>query len=191
MIIKKIALCLILAGINSLFTITAFGQNTQTKVTTLNGLQCQGKVSYHNNGKVEVCSLAKAQVVSNLELPGQTVVCFNEDETVRFFFLHEPALLNGHLCKGKGHEWMQTIYPNGKPKLLWLEKDETIQGIPCKAASFTGDVFGGSAGVHFYEDGKLAQCKLSTDFTYQGKKFRRGKKLRLDMQGKIVESINL
>ncbi|MFA6260304.1 MAG: hypothetical protein WC760_02465 [Bacteroidia bacterium] len=160
----------------------------QTKTQKVQGIECTGQVKYYANGNLEVCSLAKAQIVSQLELPDQTVVCFNPDQTLRFFFLEKPTLLNGHLCKGHGHDWMQCIYPNGQPKLLWLEEDEIIQGIPCSAASFWSDVTGGSAGVHFYENGKLAQCKLSTDFTYEGKTFEKGQHLMLDKNGKQVTS---
>lgn len=160
----------------------------QTKTQKVQGLECTGFVQFHPNGNLEVCSLAKAQIVSQLELPAQTVVCFNPDQTLRFFFLEKPTLLNGHLCKGHGHDWMQTIYANGQPKLLWLEADEIIQGIPCSAASFWGEITGGSAGVHFHENGKLAQCKLSKDFTYEGTSFKKGHHLILDKNGKLVIS---
>lgn len=153
---------------------------------TPNPYACKGQTKHYPSGNLEVCTLATAQVVSNLMLPANTVTCFNDDKTLRFFFLEKPTMLNGYMCKGKGHNWMQTIYPNGKPKLMWLEHDEVINGIPCMSASFMGDVFGGSAGVHFYENGNVAQCKLSKDFTYKGTAFKKGDKLHLDQSGNII-----
>lgn len=160
----------------------------QVKTQKVQGIECSGQQKFHANGKLEVCTLATPQTVSQLLLPANTVVCFNHDQTLRFFFLEKPTRLHGYLCKGHGHDWMQCIYPNGQPKLFWLEEDETIQGIPCAAASFWSDVTGGSAGVHFYENGKLAQCKLSKTFTYEGKTFKKGSHLKLDKTGNVISS---
>ncbi len=152
----------------------------------IQGIYCKEFVNYHPNGNILRCKLATPQTISNITLPENTLLCFNEDKTIHYFFLEKPTRINGHLCKGSGTNWMHTAYPNGNLKLIWLEEDETIQGIPCMAATALRDIFGGGVGVGFYENGKISRCKLAKDFTYQGRNFSKGDILKLDQSGQMM-----
>ncbi|TFH00876.1 MAG: hypothetical protein E4H13_06300 [Calditrichales bacterium] len=101
-------------------------------------------------------------------------------------------MIQGHLCRGEGHEFMTAFYPNGQLKTAWLAQDETIQGIPCAKFKFLSAVLGWIEGsgkngsTVFYENGLLLYCELSENFTIEGRRFRRGDALRFDQEGKLV-----
>jgi hypothetical protein len=144
----------------------------------IQGVLCKDFAGLYPNGSLRYCRLAEAQPVAGITLPANTTVYFHPDSTIKHFFLDGPALVNGYLLKGSGNNWMHTVHTNGSLKLIWLEKDEVINGIPCRAATFWRDVFGG-AGTHLHSDGKVARCRLAGDLSIDGKNFKKGEELKI------------
>jgi hypothetical protein len=101
-------------------------------------------------------------------------------------FLPKNMEIQGILCRGHANDWQTVFYKNGKLELVWLARDQEIQGYPCKKATFWTEIFGSSAGVHFHENGKLKKFKLAKDMTIQGHRFIKGDIIRLDTEGKLV-----
>ena len=102
-------------------------------------------------------------------------------------FLPKNMEVNGILCHGDTHHgWMVAFYLNGQLALAFPAKDVTVQGIPCKKATFWTEFFRKTCAIKFHENGKLAQCRLARDFEIQGKKFKKGTLLRFDKNGKLI-----
>ena len=83
---------------------------------------------------------------------------------------------------------MTHLYPDGSPKIIWLARDEIIQGLPCARFEWFGDVFGGASDVVFYPNGTLKHAKLSRDATVQGQELRKGDHVLFDRNGKLVSA---
>jgi hypothetical protein len=59
-----------------------------------------------------------------------------------------------------------------------LSEATEIQGVPCQA--------GVMKPVQFYSSGKLMNCSLSKNYIVGEKTFKKGQKLALDENGKVV-----
>ncbi|BBB32008.1 hypothetical protein TTHT_0405 [Thermotomaculum hydrothermale] len=119
-------------------------------------------------------------------LPKGTIIHKRTKDKIYVFLPHNTKI-QGLLCRGDKHQgWETVFYTNGKLALAWLAKPAVIQGIPCAAASFWTELFGGTAAVTFHPDGKLAGCKLAKDVTIDGHTFKKGDYVRFDSKGKLI-----
>lgn len=151
------------------------------------GIPCQrGHAWFDAAGRLTSCALSRAATIRGAELPSGSWVSLRSDGALEYVFLPGDTRIQGHLCRGQGHDFMTTFHPGGALELCWLAEAEQIQGVPCGRATFIADVFGGGAGTYFHENGKLAGCKLSRDATLEGRPFRRGDHVRIDPNGKLV-----
>lgn len=178
------------------------------KPADFKGIPCQGLVKLQQNGKISRCILSRDFTLSNYLLPAKTKVMFYSDGTINacwlsrettlygqslpegtgvFFttqgalnycFLPRHTLIQGHLCKGRGSNYMTGFYPNGTLRVAWLARDEEIQGIPCAS--------GFNIGTFFHENGKLQSCSLFRDVTIQGNVFRKGTQISFDRDGGLI-----
>jgi hypothetical protein len=128
------------------------------------------------NGKLKSCQVSREIPFGEITVPAKSWINLNDDGSPAFVFLGHDAKINGYLCKGGGGtEGPSTaLYPSGKLKTCWLAEDTLVNGVPCMHASFLGDVFGGTSELDFFESGAIKGCKLSRDFTVDGRSFHRG-----------------
>ena len=129
--------------------------------------------------------LASPETIQGHALPEGTRVSVDVEGNLDICFLGRDTDLEGHLCRGKGHNYMTGFHPNGRLRLCWLRNPETIQGVPCRRATFINDVFGPSVGVAFHPDSSLAGCKLDRDATIEGRAFKSGERVEFDNHGNL------
>lgn len=158
-----------------------------TRTTVVDGVPCAaGYVWRFADGRLAQCTLERAATVRNMELPAGSVVAFKQDGTNAFVFLPGTAVIEGHTCRGHGHDVQTVFHPNGRLALCWLEQDETIQDVPCAKLTFLGEIFGGTAsGVTFADDGRLTGCRLSRDLVGDDRVFRKGTRVGYAADGRL------
>ena len=129
--------------------------------------------------------LELSETIQGHRLPPGTRVRLDIAGNLDVCFLGRDTELEGHLCRGQGHDYMTGFHPNGRLRLCWLKKPERIQDIPCRRATFFNDVFGPGVGVEFHPDGSLAGCKLDSDVTMEGRVFEAGERIEFDPEGNL------
>ena len=155
-------------------------------------VSCTGQPEYYENFNLEYCILSREDTLSGQPLPAGTEVHFTEDG-VNWCFLQKDTIIQGHLCRGKGHNFMTSFHPNGQLRTAWLAIDEVMQGIPCSKFRFLSAVFAGIHGkpcqTSFYENGQLRYCELSKNMTIQGKSYKKGDAVRFNTNGTLVDML--
>ncbi len=129
--------------------------------------------------------LERPETIQGHALPAGTRVALDGAGNLDICFLGRDTELEGHLCRGQGHNYMTGFHPGGRLRLCWLRNPETIGGVPCRRATFLNDAFGPSVGVAFHPDGSLAGCKLDRDFTVQGRELKSGVRIEFDRNGSL------
>ncbi len=186
------------AGAGAVFTLLLiFGSRNQPitslrasaprgEVADIQGIPCTGPVEYYQNGKVKSCTLGREDTLSGQPLSPGTVVTLRPDGSLDWCFLQENTVIQGHLCRGSGHDFMTGFHPNGKLKVAWLAEDEVIQGVPCAKFSFMPKLLGGGERTLFDETGRLRYCRLSDTITIEGQHLKKGDEVRFDSEGHLV-----
>ncbi|MDP7609834.1 MAG: hypothetical protein QF814_08965 [Candidatus Marinimicrobia bacterium] len=151
---------------------------------------CSDETEYYVNGNIEFCFLEQSGTLSGQALPKGTGVHFTEDGVFDWCFLQQDTEIQGHLCRGDGHSFMTSFYPNGQLRTAWLAINEAIQGIPCAKFRFFSALF---AGIHsktgqtsFYENGQLRYCELSENITIEGELLRKKEAVRFNSDGTMI-----
>jgi len=129
--------------------------------------------------------LESSETIQGHILPAGTRVSLDNVGNLGICFLGRDTELEGHLCRGAGHNYMTGFHSNGRLRLCWLKEPETIQGVPCRRATFFNDAFGPTVGVMFHADGSLAGCKLDRDFTVDRREFRSGERIEFSRNGNL------
>lgn len=138
-----------------------------------------------NNTEVSQKQSAEDQNDRPSFLPEGTVIHSRRGNEI-ICFLPRNTEVQGLMCRGSGHNWQTVFYTNGKLALAWLAQTEEIQGVPCMAASFLREVFGGSSGVRFHDNGNLSRCKLAKNFTIEGHAFKKGDHVSFDRERRLI-----
>jgi hypothetical protein len=147
-----------------------------TEPTEVEGYPCRGWISFHPNGRIEACDLARDTEVAGHLLPEGTRFFLEPDGTLDDVFLGRDTVIEGIPCNGGG-KIMAGFYPDGRLRYAFLAEDTEIQGVPCEASVFTE--------VSFHPDGKLAGCKLARAFELDGVPLKRGEVIELDPEGHL------
>lgn len=145
--------------------------------TEVEGLPCRGWISFHRNGRLESCVLARDTDVVGHLLPEGTRLFLEPDGTLDDVWLGRDTVLEGILWDGGG-KMMAGFHRNGRLRYAFLEEDTEIQGVPCEASVLTE--------VRFHPDGTLAGCKLARAFVLHGVLLERGAVIELDPEGRLV-----
>ena len=124
--------------------------------------------------------LENSETIQGHALPAGTRIKLDRDGNLDICFLGRDTKLEGHICRGADHNYMTGFHPNGRLRLCWLKEAEMIQGVPCRWATFSKNVFDPTVGVYVHPDGSLAGCKLDRDFTMEGRMFKSGQTIELD-----------
>jgi hypothetical protein len=157
-----------------------------TRPTEIDGVPCAaGYVWRFADGRLAQCTLERAATVRNMRLPQGSVVAFKRDGANAFVFLPGPTAIEGHTCRGHGHDVQTVFHSNGRLALCWLEQDEMIQDVPCARTTFLGEVFGPPSGVTFAADGMLTGCRLSRTLTDDGRVFAKGSRVGYAPDGSL------
>lgn len=167
-----------------------FGGSTTTadegEIVEIQGVPCTGMIDTFSNGNLESCTLARDTTVGGQELPAGTVVVFTPEGDFDWCFLPRETRIQGHLCRGSGHNFMTAFHPNGVLRVAWLAEDEVVDGIPCARFRFMATIFGGGGGTHFHDNGRLQSAALAEDFVIEGRSFKRYAVIELDPQGRLI-----
>jgi hypothetical protein len=151
----------------------------------IEGVPCApGYVWHYPGGRLHRCTLDRDASVRGATLPKGAAVAFEPDGSHAYVFLPRTTEIEGYSCRGSGHNFMTVFHPDGRLKLCWMPENREVQGIPCAGFSIWADVFSGNpSGVYLHPNGRLSDCRLSTDVTVDGRRFARGSRLFLDEEG--------
>ena len=161
--------------------------------TVIDGIHCAptGRAYaefFINGGRLAECPLAEAANVGGHDLPAGTWVILHPDGRLRLVWLSRNARFGDVVCKGTGYkEWVTTFHPNGAVETCFLPRAATIDGIPCRAGTFLGELTGGVA-VRFHANGRLESCSLGQPVTVGGERYRAWRRIWLDADGRPVAS---
>ncbi len=153
-------------------------------------VSCSNEIEYYPNDYIEFCILAREDTLSGEIFPSGTGIHFSENGIFDWCFLQQDTNIQGHLCRGNGHNFMTSFHPNGKLKTCWLADDELIQGIPCSKFRFISAIFvsfhGKSGQTSFHENGELQYCELSENLIIEGKPYNKTDAVRFDHAGDLL-----
>lgn len=143
---------------------------------------------FTDSGRLHRCTTDRDAVVRNAPLPKGSTVAFNDDGSHRYVFLPKTTVIEGHACRGAGHNFMTGFHANGRLKLCWLPDDATIQGVTCAGFSFWSDAIRRNpSGVTFHPNGQLKSCRLAKDAQVDGATVRKGTRITLDADGHVAK----
>lgn len=152
----------------------------------IQGVPCTRYSELAPDGRLVSCILGREHAFGAVTLPANTQFTLREDGTVEDVHLGRDTVFDGHACLGRGPgEWMTGFHPNGRLRYCFLAADETIDGVPCRHGSFSGEITGGVI-VRFHDNGRLLSCRLAADATIGGTRFGKGDRVALDPEGRIV-----
>ena len=139
------------------------------------------------SGRLAECPLAGDAAVGGYALPSGSWVVLHPDGRLRLAWLSRDTRIGAVTCKGTGYkEWVTEFDDDGGLQRCFLPTTTTIQGIPCRAGSFFGEITGGVA-VRFHPNGRLASCALARPTTIGGERYRTWRRVELDPDGHINE----
>jgi len=150
------------------------------------GLPCGRNVGVDALNRIRRCTLEPGAFIRGDRVPARSVVFFTEQGAIDKVFLANDARLQGHVCRGGGHDWETRFYPDGQLALCWLAADERIDGVSCRRATVWADLTGGKVGVWFDRSGALRQCEAGNDFTLGRCKVTTGDTVTFDEQRNAV-----
>ena len=145
-------------------------------------------LQFRPDGSLEGLRLVRTTVISGVPLPADTRVTLDSEGRLDMCFLPAEAEVQGLRLRGGGHNWMTCFHPNGRLRLAWLARDETIDGIPCRRTTFPTEVLRlkGWGGTHFHPSGRLARCTLARDAVIRGGTYTAGTRLHFDSEGQLL-----
>jgi hypothetical protein len=186
------AVVLVLASFAPAFSASATTKRSLDAPETIQGVRCARTAWLTADGRLDGCFLAEEQTVDGRSLPAGTRIGLDAEGHLDTAFLPGTTEIDGHMCRGGGHDFMTRFHPGGALRLCWLANDEEIQGVPCGRSTIPGEIwrglFGGEkAGVSFHPDGKLASCRSSRGFTLAGRSYEKGTRVELDAAGQPLE----
>lgn len=156
----------------------ALGRIVQPVV--VGGRACQpGWLHLHANGAPEAFTTAEPIVLPGVTLPTGTWVRQTPDGVITVFAAPATIAVQGHWCRGTGGpKGVQVaLYPSGALRQFYPPKATRIDGVPCRAGSFSG-------WVELHENGRLKSALLDSDWEHQGTRFLRGTRLEFDATGR-------
>ncbi len=144
--------------------------------TEIQGYPCaKGYAFFYSDGKLQKCTVAREIPFGEITIPSGSWITLAEDGKPWGVQMPRDTQILGLNCQGgsflgPSEGSVVDLYPSGKLKVCYLAHDQLVQGVPCGHGGFWASLNGPDPGVHLDPDGKLKQCRLSTD--YQG--HRRG-----------------
>ncbi len=115
-------------------------------------------------------------------IPKNTFVVWSDTLELYYFKFLKDTLVQGFEVFGNASLWgykgePSSFYSSGALKCFYSKDDVTIGEIPCKARWHT---------IGLHPNGNLKRCKLAQKIIHNGKKYRKGIWIELDMDGEII-----
>jgi hypothetical protein len=139
--------------------------------TTVQGRPCaRGDAWFYPNGALNQCELSRPTSLGDLRIPRGSVIELWPTGTAHYVTLSRQTVLAGYRVRGASRLGLRgtttTFYRNGELHSIYLVKNQTIQGVPCRGGSWNTftDPSGNATLVEFYPDGKLESCKLARNY---------------------------
>lgn len=146
----------------------------------LDGVPCRkGNVYLYDDGRLAGCRLWGDHRFGETLVPYASEIELDPEGKLRAAYLRVTFDVQGHACKGGGRRYRTRFHPNGKLALCSLERDETIDGVPCAGATFAEEVVGSGPETHFLEDGRLKSCEAARDVEIGGRSYRKGERVEI------------
>ncbi len=149
----------------------------------IDGVPCIRHVSFHTDGSIRSCFLARDVEVRGQPLPARTKVTFTRGGALDCVYLPRDGEIQGYRLRGRGHGYQTCFHPDGTLSFGNLVDATEIEGVPCERSTFWIWTLRGNAGIRFHENGRLAGCLASRDFALRGRRFRRNDRVEFDPAG--------
>ncbi len=133
-----------------------------------------------------MCTLAHDDTVKGRQFPAGTRLHYDSSGVLDFFWITKPAAFAGLTLNGTASGPHHALYRDGRPRVLWLEHTQDVQGVPCRPIRFWTEVVGRTSAVSFHPNGRLAACRLGRAATIQGRRFDKGARVLLDASGRLM-----
>jgi hypothetical protein len=150
--------------------------------TTVQGHPCaRGEAWFYPDGALDQCKLSRPTNLGDLRIPRGSIIELWPGGAAHYVTLSRQTVLAGYNVRGASHLGLRgtttSFYRNGELRSIYLVKNQTVQGVPCRGGSWNTftDPSGNANLVQFYPDGKLESCKLAR--TYGG--LRAGQRVAL------------
>lgn len=150
--------------------------------TGVGGRACRaGPLHLHPDGTPAAFTTAQEIQLARVTIPAGTWVNQNPDGVVTVCAFPQDTLVQGHLCRGTGGpKGVQvSFYADGALRQFFLARPATIDGVPCGTGLTRG-------AVELHENGRLKSCHLSQDLVRDGRKLRKGTRITLTPDGRIL-----
>jgi hypothetical protein len=188
---RSITLVLLFSTASQIAAQAPLERRQLTDTVVIDGITCaptgSAYAEFHPSGRLAECPITRDTMLFGHRFPAMTWVGFDASGRLRAAWLSRNTLLNGFLCRGKGYKGYRVLFhPNGKLALCFLAEDDVIQGVPCLRGTFWTEIRGGSkSAVSFRENGRLARCQVSRDFSRDGISLRKWQLAILDTAGRL------
>jgi hypothetical protein len=139
----------------------------------LQGFPCaHGDAWFYPDGALNQCTLARPATLGDLRVPPGSVIELWPSGAPHYLMLPRETVLAGFRIRGgtrldRSRGATTAFYRNGGLRSFYLGRNQLVQGVPCRGGSWNtlSDPSGGQNLVEFYDDGKLASCKLTRDYS--------------------------
>jgi hypothetical protein len=139
------------------------------------GVRWRDTVFIDPQGRVREGRLAAEAQLGAVAAPDGAWVALDPAGAVDFVFLPRTMALEAHLCRGGGHDYMTRFHPNGRLRSCWLDRDEVVDGLPCRGS---GWFLLGGVSTEFHDDGRLAACTLARPAIVDGQALPAGARVQ-------------
>lgn len=149
----------------------------------IQGYPCKkGFVVLHENLSLDEFTLSREFVWQGVVFPAGTFVFCDTTGAIAVCAFPTNQQVQGYICRGNGGiEGIRTgFYPNGRLRFFYPPEDIVIDCILCDASLFHG-------GISLHENGRLAKCKIAQNVVIDGIMYKKGAKLRLDQEGRVIQ----
>ena len=159
--------------------------------TTIDGIRCaptgRAMASVFSRGGLASCPIAQDSMIANHHFAAGTWIYLTEERTLRAVWLNRDTELQGVSCKGAGYKgWSTEFYRSGALKLCYPAREMTVDGVPCRKASFWAELFGSTQAV-FHETGHLRSCSLAAPFERPGVRFEKRDRIDIGVDGRVTK----
>ena len=132
------------------------------------------------------CTLTADDTVFSRPMPVGSLLHFDSAGTYKYFEFRKPTVYEKLLLAGGDDGPHHSVFPDGAPKIFWLETVQEIQGVPCRPMRVWTEIIGHSSEVLFHRNGKLKACRVGRALSLQGRSVEKGDRVEFDSAGLLI-----
>jgi hypothetical protein len=154
--------------------------------TVIAGRPCRkGWVHLHTNGVPAGFTASEDIALARFTVAADTWVIQDTAGIVKVCAFSENTEVLGHVCRGTGGPTgvHAAFYPDGALKEFFLVRPTRIDGVPCDTGLVRGR-------IELHNNGRLKSCRLSESFTRDCVTFRKGARIDLDPDGRVMPNFS-